>query len=69
VAKSLPAVFLNAGFHVLERLVRRFGIAPDGLVMDWPNYARVTEAAEEVAQIRVKCAALVTFQTGTQRRV
>jgi arylsulfatase A-like enzyme len=47
-------------FHVPERLEKRFG-GNSGLVMDWPNYSRVTETPEEIAQIRNKYGALVTF--------
>jgi hypothetical protein len=48
-------------FFAPERLDRNFGAAPDDLVMDWPQYARVSESPEEVQRIRNKYAALVAF--------
>lgn len=48
-------------FHVPDRLDRKFATGPAGLVLDWPNYARVTETPEETASIQAKYAALVSF--------
>ena len=48
-------------FHVPERFARRYRTAYDGLVLDWPNYARVSESELEIQEIRAKYAALVAM--------
>jgi len=48
-------------FHAPERLERKLNSDYDGLVMDWPKYARVSESPDEVQRIRNKYAALVAF--------
>lgn len=48
-------------FHVPERFDRAYNTGYDGLVLDWPNYSRVTENPEEIAHIRAKYAGLVAM--------
>ncbi len=48
-------------FHVPERFARDHDSGYDGLVLDWPSYARVTETAEEIREIRAKYAGLVAM--------
>lgn len=48
-------------FHVPERFARDYDAGHDGLVLDWPPYARVTETADEVRAIRAKYAGLVAL--------
>lgn len=48
-------------FHVPERFDREYSTGYDGLILDWPHYARVTETEEEIAHIRAKYAGLVAM--------
>lgn len=48
-------------FHVPDRFARAHKAAHDGMALDWPNYARVTETEEEVRSIRAKYVALVAM--------
>ncbi len=48
-------------FHVPERFEREQDKTHDGMVLDWPNYDRVTESEEEVQSIRAKYAGLVAM--------
>ena len=48
-------------FHVPERFESMHGTDYNGLILDWPNYARVSESEEEIAHIRAKYAGLVAM--------
>ncbi len=48
-------------FHVPERFEREYSAGYNGLILDWPQYARVDEIAEEIAHIRAKYAGLVAM--------
>lgn len=48
-------------FHSPERFLAMFPTGHEGPVLDWPNYAKVTESEGEVAEIRADYAALVAM--------
>lgn len=48
-------------FHAPERFLDAVGFDYDGPILDWPNYAPVTESPEEIAAIRANYAALVAM--------
>ncbi len=48
-------------FHAPDRFKRMYATGYNGKVLDWPVYAKVTDSAEEIAEIRANYAALVTM--------
>ena len=48
-------------FHSPERFRAMFPTGYEGPVLDWPNYAKVTESEAEIAEIRANYAALVAM--------
>ena len=48
-------------FDAPERFRQHFSKGWDGKVLNWPNYGKVTESPEEIAEIRANYAALVAM--------
>ena len=48
-------------FHVPDRFREAYCKGYDGKILNWPHYEKVTESAEEIAQIRGHYAALVAM--------
>ncbi|MBI1776691.1 MAG: sulfatase [Proteobacteria bacterium] len=47
-------------FHAPDRFKDRYRTGWNGGVLDWPHYEKVTDSAEEIAEIRANYAALMT---------
>lgn len=48
-------------FHAPERFRKMFATGYNGKILDWPIYEKITNSAEEVAEIRANYAALVAM--------
>ena len=48
-------------FHAPERFKRQYSTGYNGKILDWPVYEKVTDSAEEIAEIRACYAALVAM--------
>ncbi len=48
-------------FHAPDRFKREYAIGYNGKILDWPVYEKVTDSAEEIAEIRANYAALVAM--------
>lgn len=48
-------------FHAPERFKRQYATGYNGKILDWPVYEKVTDSAEEIAEIRANYAALVAM--------
>lgn len=48
-------------FHAPERFRKLFPTGWNGKILDWPNYAKVQESEDEIAELRANYAALVAM--------